>query len=63
MDVRGLADSRVGVRAVRRKQNNQFLLALIEEEEEGLPELRYGGAYRPRVSWSSGLAHVFYHHI
>lgn len=39
-DVRGLADSRVGVRAVRRKQNNQFLLALIEEEEEGLPELR-----------------------
>jgi len=40
IDVRGLADSRVGVRAVRRKQNNQFLLALIEEEEEGLPELR-----------------------
>jgi len=39
-DVRGLSDSRVGVRAVRRKQNNQFLLALIEEEEEGLPELR-----------------------
>ena len=35
-----MADSRVGVRAVRRKQNNQFLLALIEEEEEGLPELR-----------------------
>ena len=39
-DVRGLSDSRVGVRSVRRKQNNQFLLALIEEEEEGLPELR-----------------------
>jgi len=39
-DVRGLADRRVGVRAVRRKQNNQFLLTLIEEEEEGLPELR-----------------------